>query len=360
MSPLSNTSTRVGPDTWQGALQLIAAFALFWAVAAGLLYFAAPGLETFGRLLLFHEFGGTAIVVCALLLRRARWFPTASAATRWVLTGAIAIPTGYVVGHVLAFLALGEPIRFVSHGQDRMVPLVFTLLVAGFGLYFFATREQLASEAAVRSEAQRLAAESQLRMLRAQLEPHMLFNTLSNLRSLLSDDPKQAEVMIDRLIVYLRSALAASRTESTTLSREFTQLGAYLDIMSVRMGPRLSYRLELPAALEQTAIPPMLLQPLLENAIRHGIEPKVGSGSIEVVARRTPSAIEISVSDSGIGLPPDAEPNTSPDSSSTGASTSYGLLHVRERLAVIYGGRASLTLKRRAPSGVCAVVSIPA
>ena len=184
----------------------------------------------------------------------------------------------------------------------------------------------------------------------------MLFNTLANLRALIGDDPKQAEVMIDRLIVYLRSALAASRTESTTLSREFTQLRAYLDIMTVRMGPRLIYRLELPADLEQTSIPPMLLQPLVENAIRHGIEPKVGSGTIEVAACRTPTGIAIEVTDSGIGLPPDDEPPQSSD----GTSGSYGLLHVRERLAVIYGGRASLVLSRRASSGVSAVVSIPA
>lgn len=356
MSSLSHTPTPSGPDTWQDAAKLIAGFALFWALAAALLFFAAPGLGTFGRLLVFQECGGTAIVVCALLIRRSRWFAKASPIIRWLVTGVIAVPIGYIVGHVLTFLILGEPIRFVGDGQDRMVPLVFTLLLAGFGLYFFATREQLASEAAVRSEAQRLATESQLRMLRAQLEPHMLFNTLANLRSLLSEDPKQAEVMIDRLIIYLRSALAASRTESTTLSREFTQLRAYLDIMSVRMGPRLTYRLELPIELEQTSIPPMLLQPLLENAIRHGIEPKVGNGSIDVIARRTQAGIEISVTDSGIGLPPDDEPHMSRDT----ASDSYGLLHVRERLAVIYAGQAGLTISRRASTGVCAVVSIPA
>jgi len=356
MLMFSHTPLHSHPDTWQDAAKLIAGFALFWALAAGLLYFAVPGLETFGRLLVFQESGGTVIIVCALLLRRSRWFPKASPMIRWLLTGVISIPTGYIVGHVLAFLIFGEPIRFISRGQDRMIPIVFTLLVAGFGLYFFATREQLASEAAVRSEAQRLAVESQLRMLRAQLEPHMLFNTLANLRSLVSEDPTQAEVMIDRLIIYLRSALAASRTESTTLNREFTQLRAYLDIMSVRMGPRLAYRLELPVELEQTSIPPMLLQPLVENAIRHGIEPKVGSGTIDVIACRTEAGIDISVTDSGIGLPPDEEPSMAPDT----VSGSYGLLHVRERLAVIYGGQASLTLRRRASTGVCAVVSIPA
>lgn len=356
MLPLTPTPIASRLDTWRAPAKLIAGFALFWAMAAGVLYLAAPGLESFGRLLLLNESSGTAIVVCVLLIRRARWFAKANPMIQWLLTGFIAVPTGYVVGHVLTFLILGEPVRFVSLGQDRMLPIVFTLVVAGFGMYFFATREQLASEAAVRSEAQRLAVESQLRMLRAQLEPHMLFNTLANLRSLVSEDPKQAEIMIDRLIVYLRSALAASRTESTTLNREFIQLRAYLDIMSVRMGPRLSYRLELPTELEQTSIPPMLLQPLLENAIRHGIEPKVGHGTIEVIARRTQTAIEILVTDSGIGLAPDDEPHRPSDTASGG----YGLLHVRERLAVIYGGKASLSLCRNTSAGACAVVSIPA
>lgn len=356
MSSISNTSVLFQPETLRDALRLIAGFAVFWALAAALLFFAAPGLDSFGRILILHECSGTAIVVFALIVRRARWLPKASPMTQWLLTGVIAIPTGYIAGHVLAYLLLGEAVRFVSPGPGRLVPIVFTLLVTGFGLYFFATREQLAGESAQRSEAQRLAAESQLRMLRAQLEPHMLFNTLANLRSLVREDPEQSEVMIDLLITYLRSALAASRTESTTLSREFSQLRAYLDIMSVRMGARLTYSLDLPNELEQTKIPPMLLQPLLENAIRHGIEPKVGSGTIEVVARRSQGGVEISVSDTGIGLPPDSDLH--PLSEATGGG--YGLLHVRERLAVIYGGRAKLALIRRASGGVSAVVNIPA
>ena len=175
----------------------------------------------------------------------------------------------------------------VGYLSVSLIPVLFTLLVGGVGLHYYATREQLAQEAAARSEAQRLAVESQLRLLRAQLEPHMLFNTLANLRSLVREDVDRAESMIDQLIVYLRSALAASQTESVALSREFAQLRAYLDIMALRMGPRLSFRLELPAELEATQVPPMLLQPLVENAIKHGLEPKVGPGSIEVVARAT-------------------------------------------------------------------------
>ena len=186
----------------------------------------------------------------------------------------------------------------------------------------------------------------------------MLFNTLANLRSLVREDAGRAEAMIDQLIVYLRSALAASRTETVTLSGEFAQLRAYLDIMSLRMGPRLTFRLELPAALEDTAIPPMLLQPLVENAIKHGLEPKVGPGSIEVVARETAAGIEIRVSDSGLGLPAEEEEEGA-GLSDRPANSSYGLQHVRDRLRAVYGPAASFSLERRAPTGVCAVVFIP-
>jgi sensor histidine kinase YesM len=138
-------------------------------------------------------------------------------------------------------------------------------------VYFDAMRQRIENEAAARIEAQRLASESQLRLLRAQLEPHMLFNTLANLRTLVEVDPKLAQNMIDQVILYLRSALTASREDSTTLRQEFAQLRAYLEIMVLRMGARMRYGLELPAELEAASIPPMLLQPLVENAIKHGI-----------------------------------------------------------------------------------------
>jgi signal transduction histidine kinase len=353
---LSSTPTaELWPDTLKGALRAIAIAAVLLALSATLLFVLSPGLDTWPRLLVFHESVGLTMLACVWLLRRTRAFARFKSMTRWLLTGVIAIPTGFVVGHQIAFLLLGEPLRMVGYLSVSLIPILFTLVVGGLGLHSFATREQLAREAAARSEAQRLAVESQLRLLRAQLEPHMLFNTLANLRSLLREDVVRAEAMIDQLIMYLRSALAASQTESVALSKEFAQLRAYLDIMSLRMGPRLTYRLDLPAALENTAVPPMLLQPLVENAIKHGLEPKVGPGSIEVVARATASGIEIRVSDSGLGLPADedAGPSTRP------ANASYGLQHVRDRLRVVYGPAARLSLERREPTGVTAVVVIP-
>ena len=353
------SSIRTGelwPDTLKGALRAVAVAAVFWALAATLLYLLSPGLDTWPRLLVFHESVGLTMMACVLLLRRMRAFERFKSMNRWLLTGVIAIPTGFVVGHQFAFLLLGEPLRMVGYLSVSLIPVLFTLVVGGLGLHSFATREQLAKEAAARSEAQRLAVEAQLRLLRAQLDPHMLFNSLANLRSLVREDVDRAETMIDQLIVYLRSALAASQTESVPLAREFAQLRAYLDIMALRMGPRLTYRLDLPVSLENNAVPPMLLQPLVENAIKHGLEPKVGAGSIEVIARATASGIEIRVSDSGLGLPADEEPAPS----TRPANSSYGLQHVRDRLRVIYGPAARLSLERRKPTGVNAVVFIPA
>ena len=342
------------PAHWLGAARLTAGAFLLCALATGLLFWAAPALGTPARLFVFVECVGMVFIACIAVLGRASRLRRMQALPRWLLTGAIAIPTGYFGGHLVALLILGEPIgRVVGHESDYMVAFAFGLVLAVFALYVAATRDQLAKEAIARSDAQRLATESELRLLRAQLEPHMLFNTLANLRSLVSEDPPQAERMIDQLIVYLRSTHAASRDEVTTLQSEFAQLRAYLDIMSLRMGPRLAYRLDLPAELARIAVPPMLLQPLVENAIRHGLEPKLGAGRIDVLARSIEGGIEVAVDDSGLGLSPQQP------ASNGGEVCGSGLKNVRDRLQALYGVRASLSLQARSPCGVRAVVRIP-
>ncbi len=349
MTPLPRT------DPLRGFLQTLLISACLWAVAAVLLFFVVPGIETFPRVLLFSECVGLTMVAIVVFLRRTQQFARFSPTGRWLLIALVALPGGYFIGHQIAFILLGESMQMVGHRAISFIPIVFTLLVGGFGLHYYATREQLAAEAAQRAEAQRLAVESQLRLLRTQLEPHMLFNTLANVRSLVREDVDRAETMIDQLIVYLRSALVASQTEAVALSREFAQLRAYLDIMALRMGPRLSYRLSLPPALEDTLVPPMLLQPLVENAIKHGLEPKVGAGRIDVEATLHDAFIELRVSDSGLGLPAGGEL----DAQGTPASTRYGLQHVRDRLRAAYGDAASLRLERRTPAGVSAVIHLP-
>jgi LytS/YehU family sensor histidine kinase len=137
--------------------------------------------------------------------------------------------------------------------------------------------------------------------------------------------------MLAHLNGYLRATLAASRKERGTLEEEFALLRGYLDVQAIRLGSRLKHSLELPAGLAQASIPPMLLQPLVENAIRHGVEPKMDGGEVNVRARTDDKHVVVTVSDTGLGW-----------SSGAPGGTGVGLTNVRERLAAAYGGEASM------------------
>jgi LytS/YehU family sensor histidine kinase len=174
----------------------------------------------------------------------------------------------------------------------------------------------------------------------------MLFNTLANLRVLITLDPPRAQAMLDRLIAFLRSTLAASRAGTHTLADEFARLDDYLGLMAVRMGPRLACTLALPSDLTQHGVPALLLQPLVENAIRHGLEPKVEGGHIEVSAARDAGRLRLAVRDSGVGWP--ATPREG-----------FGLAQVRERLATRFGATAQLEIGPAADGGTLATLTLP-
>jgi len=205
----------------------------------------------------------------------------------------------------------------------------------------------------------RQAQQARLDLLVSQLEPHMLFNTLANLRVLIARDPAQAQAMLDRLVGYLRTTLTASRATVHPLAAEFARSADYLALMGMRMGPRLQMRVDLPDALRDFAVPTLLLQPLVENAIAHGLEPAVRGGRIEIAAQMRRSAsdpvIELRVRDTGIGL---GQGGTPPSSNGTG----YGLAHVRERLQTLYGTQASLQLSPADDDegGTVAILRLPA
>ncbi|MCM2355983.1 MAG: histidine kinase, partial [Arenimonas sp.] len=193
------------------------------------------------------------------------------------------------------------------------------------------------------------AAENQLKLLESQLEPHMLFNTLANLRVLIALDPPRAQAMLDRLIAFLRATLNASRVGTHTLAAEFERLDDYLALMAVRMGPRLQVAFDLPQDLRALPVPPLLLQPLVENSIQHGLEPQVEGGRIEVGARREGSRLVLTVRDSGVGL------SAAPPSH----GTHFGTQQVRDRLAALYGDGAAFTLAPAPEGGTLARITIP-
>ncbi|MCZ4313019.1 histidine kinase [Comamonadaceae bacterium G21597-S1] len=274
--------------------------------------------------------------------------------------------TGWPQGHAAWLLPLGSVVAGYVAGtligdtwfgwsswrgiglQTLPASLLITALAGTAASYYFYTRTQSSYLTARMTEAHYQAAQARLKMLETQLEPHMLFNTLANLRVLIDADPARAQVMLDHLIAYLRATLNASRASTHALQAEFARLRDYLELMAVRMGPRLSFSLELPAALASAEIPTLLLQPLVENAIQHGLEPKVGGGKVTVRASRSGAMLALEVHDTGMGLAPGAL-----------QANGFGLTQVRERLQTAYGTEARLAVLPDAQAGVGIRIELP-
>jgi sensor histidine kinase YesM len=189
-------------------------------------------------------------------------------------------------------------------------------------------------------------AEAKLRLLQAQIEPHFLFNTLANVVSLIDPAPAKAQLMLENFIHYLRGSLAASRASNGTFEQERKLLNHYLDLIKIRMGDRLEFSIEFETSVLQEPFAPMLLQPVVENAIRHGLEPKIEGGFVTVTACRFNDEIQVVVEDNGMGFKPTK-------------SAGIGLDNLRERLAVLYDGQATLTIAERNP-GTLVTITFPA
>lgn len=276
-----------------------------------------------------------------------------------------AAPIGYLIGGNvgLAIYGLKAPsfLSVLKNGEGILV--IMSMFISLFGGVFFWNQSKLAEleaeqekEKARSAAIERQAMQAQLQLLQAQIEPHMLFNTLANLQGLIAIDPARAQSMLEQLIRYLRASLHSSRTDETTLQHEFELLAAYLELLSIRMGKRLTYQIELPAELAPLKLPPMLLQPLVENAIKHGLEPKIEGGHIRVSAQLIDGHLDLKVVDTGLGLPHDYEENRR----SSHHHSHVGNANVRERLCALYGERASFTLTNNVPHGVVAHLTIPA
>lgn len=278
----------------------------------------------------------------------------------------------WVGGHTAAML-LGDSADWLSGdtGGVRIAALLATIGgtasmtgVIWLRQYLAALRLQAQLEQARADAASRLVDEARLRMLRAQLEPHMLFNTLATLRALIEIDPSRAQNMLDHLVAFLRTTLNASRADEITLETEFSLLDSYLSLMSIRMGSRLSYRLDLAAGLGHCLVPPMLIQPIVENAVRHGLEPRREGGSIEVRARQEGGQLCIGICDTGEGFEPGAIDQASATVGEHDPDvTGFGLDAVRARLRSAYGDMASLEIRSpcspAGDGGTCVTLRLP-
>lgn len=265
-----------------------------------------------------------------------------------VLIGSVA---GYTGGVLLTnhLTGMREPLPWDMPGGRAALSVAFALLMSLLATGLFYSRLNVNKLKLAQAQAQRQAAEAQLTLLQSQLEPHMLFNTLAHLRVLIKLRPDEAQRMLDRLIDYLRATLQASRATEHTLAEEFERLSDYLALMQIRMGERLRVQLDLPADLAALPLPPLLLQPLVENAIKHGLEPHVDGGLLRVSASRTNGRLVLEVADSGAGLA----------SATRLPGTGFGLSQVRQRLDQRYGPAARFDLLPQPEGGSLARLEIP-
>jgi two-component sensor histidine kinase len=290
---------------------------------------------------------GYSITVTAHLLDPflSRWMPSG-----WTIVpiALIGVFIGILVG---GLVTTGRPLYFL-YDEDLSAPIL-AIFFGVLGLLFFTgqrrlqkARAELAVTRAARLAEEKARLETELKLLQAQIEPHFLFNTLSNVVGMIRDQPDAAEAMLLKLTTLLRHSLNRTREETIRLGDELTLVEALLGINQIRMGERLTWKIDVAPELRDARLPPLLLQPLVENAITHGIEPDEQGGTIDISARREGLNLTISVRDSGVGL-----------SGSGGAGV--GIANVTQRLAALYGESGKLMLTELEPRGTLAVITLP-
>lgn len=275
--------------------------------------------------------------------RLPRWW------ARWffqVVVVAAAVPVATLVVYLVA---VGGDLASLVQSEARMLGFMW---IAGSGLVVgpllamgalyrqrdAEARNQALSFELERSELERQALDARLRLLQAQVEPHFLFNTLANVQALVETGSPQAAPVLRSLIAYLRAAMPRLQGESTTLGDELALVQAYLELMHLRMPDRMSFTVEVAPALSALRFPPMALLTLVENAVRHGVDPSEDGGRIEVGGEQQDGRIRLWVSDTGVGLQHEM-----------GAGT--GLRNLRERLTLFYGLSSTLELTENRPHG---------
>jgi signal transduction histidine kinase len=249
-----------------------------------------------------------------------------------------------------------NPLHYLKNYAE-LAPIVPFALVMSLLMLVLTTAGQYRAQAALQQVRQReeiaataqLLTEAKLRALQAQIEPHFLYNTLANVLSLIDTQPAQARHMLERFIDFLRASLHASRADSATVGAELDLAAAYLDVLAVRMGQRLQYRIEADDAARAAIIAPMLIQPLVENAVMHGLEPNVAGGTIVVRARVADGNLVVEVADDGVGIG-NAPPRT---------GGGVGMANVKARALSVHGAAAQVQLLDNSGGGAIVRLALP-
>jgi signal transduction histidine kinase len=331
------------------ALGVSVVFGLLNSLAAG----SPPAYVTVGHAIVV---GLAATLAYGLLERR----PATSSRllAPWVvqLIGVVAaVPAGLLLAHMIS-MAIDI---HSAHDRPQMTGLM-VLLVEGllFGPWIalaamIRRREVFARDQALefdleRSELERAASEARLRLLQAQVKPHFLFNTLANVQALVDTGSPRASSVLNSLIAYLRAAVPRLPESGTTIGHEVELARAYLEVMHMRMPDRLQFALRVDPVAADVSCPPMTLLTLVENAVRHGIDPGEDGGRIDVDVSAHDGRCCVRVTDTGVGLRP------------SGGGLGSGLASLRERLKLAFGGDAELRLEAVEPRGVRASLEFPA
>jgi sensor histidine kinase YesM len=265
----------------------------------------------------------------------------------------VALTIGSIVGVLLGtvVVGIGPSIFFQKYSLFQMI--ILGILFGSIISYFFVSRDTIsATKALVQEErikrltSEKKAVEGNLKLLQAQIEPHFLFNTLSNILSLLETDLNKGKHMLEDLIHYLRTSLSKTRGDITTIGQEMEMIRAYMNIFKVRMGNRLRYKMDIPDNLKDLPFSPMLIQPLVENAIKHGLEPKIEGGEVSISGEKIGEKLRLEIADTGVGFYEESALGT-------------GLSNIRERLQSLYGDKGRLILEENRPCGLKAIIEVP-
>jgi len=335
--------------TFRSALKTLFFTFVFDTIIAIFLY-AIKFTDEFITVFIISQCIGLSSCSCVLLIHN--FIQKAKPVFQAILVG-VALVVGTIIGSYsgLAISGLSSSELFEEHGLFQL--LFLGILFGSIITYIFSSRERIAAtEAQIQEEkikrltSEKKAAEANLKLLQAQVEPHFLFNTLSNILSLLDSDPKRGKSMLVDFIHYLRASLSKIRKEQATLGQEMEMIQAYLSIFKVRMGDRLTYKIDLPKHLEAISFPPMLVQPLVENAIKHGLEPRVEGGEIRINGMEKDGVLRLEVTDTGNGFLQERD-------------SGMGLSNIRERLSSMYGNSGRLILEENQPHGLKAIIEVP-
>jgi signal transduction histidine kinase len=345
--PDSIAPPRAAPFGWRRLLVVLAA-SLFVSGPISTMWSGSYALLLL-RLLL------TGLLLLAVFATLGRWPARLPGSwQRWTLQlVGVAVLAPVAVGLAYALTSWGyadsfwsSPSRLRGYG----IVVAFTLLAAPW-IAMVALLRQVSGEARhralafalERSQLERQALDARMRVLQAQVEPHFLFNTLANVRELVASGSPQASTVLSSLIAYLRAAVPRLHGPPATLAEEFELVRAYLEVMQMRMPDRLQFVLQADPAVARIPFPPMALLTLVENAVRHGIDPAEAGGRIEVRASADGARVRVQVLDTGVGL----------RSAGTGGAGT-GLANLRERMRLVFGDDASLRLSPLSPHGVVA------